>query len=126
MTDPLTWVTLVNASISATAGLVGVGIGLGIFRTNIKRNADEIVILRDRQARLRGEGNGSPSVFMPRGSCLDIRENCAKLRLTRQDMIDNDISEHTRTIKALENFARWWMQKEGLKIEDINKILAGG
>jgi hypothetical protein len=125
MTDPLTWVTILNAGISGCAGLVGVGIGLGIFRTNIKRNSDEIVVLKGRQARLRGEGNGNPSVFMPRGHCVDIREHCAKLRITRDRATDEDLAAHSKTIKALENFARWWMQKEGLHIEDINRILDG-
>lgn len=119
-------VTFVQAGIAAGSGLVGVGIGIGLFKTTIKRLSDDIESIKDRQSILRGEKDGISPIYMSRIDCVEKRSACGKTNKDSYDEICEDISEHTKAIRSLNNFARWWMQKEGLKIEDINRILDGG
>lgn len=122
---------LLNLILTAVAGILGVGIGIGLFRgqvreikgsvTQIKDEIipsikDDIQAVKVRQAKLRGEDNGVKPVYMPWESCLDYRGACAT-------QIRSEISSHTKEIRVLINTTRWWMQKEGLKIEEINQIL---
>jgi len=123
-------VQFVQILISAGAGLFGVGVGVGLFRGIIKQiqkdviqNKTSINIVQDRQRKLRGEDNGSIPVYAIRKECLSLRESCSVNIDKTVKLIDLDLSSHTKSIKSLENFARWSMQREGLKIEEINTIL---
>jgi hypothetical protein len=105
-------VVILNAVISAGLGFLGVGVGVGVFKTTISNAVKDIELLKRRQAHIRGEDNGGIPKYVLGTSCAEHRGNCINV-LTKQD----------KAIDALDNFARWWMQKEGLHIEDINKIL---
>lgn len=109
--------------ISFGAGLFGVGIGIGMFKSVVTQVKLDLVKIKKRQARLRGEDNGGLPVFRTRLNCDIMREQCGVAANGKMQLVVDDLLVHTRSIRALDNFARWWMQKEGLKIEDINKIL---
>lgn len=112
MTPIMEHIEVINAFISVGTGVLGVGVGLGVFRGTIKQMKKDLARVMTRQAKLRGEDNGGKPVFMTATSCKDFREHCA-------------VEAHGRSIKALENYARWEMQNKGLKIEEINQILMG-
>lgn len=112
MIDGITHLQLVQMALTGGTGLVGVGIGIGLFKGAIKQVKRDIEDIKRRQSRLRGDDNGLKPLFVPKDDCKYLRGQCAGLT-----------DGHTRSIKSLENFARWWMQKEGLKIEEINIIL---
>lgn len=114
---------LIQVVITAASGLVGVGIGIGIFRTDIKQIKADLGTVKLRQAQLRGETNGHKPVFMQREDCGTLREACLADTKRQMEDVRKDLLAHTSSIKALDNFARWSMQRDGLKIEEINVIL---
>ena len=110
---------LLNMLITAGSGLIGVGIGIGVFHNSIK----EIAVIKKRQAKLRGEENGGGTVFMPRTECNNERQKCSAASTKQVQELLDDLTSHTKSIRALDNFARWWMQEKGLHISEINNIL---
>lgn len=117
---------VIQILISAAAGFIGVGIGVGVFRTSInnaiKQIKEDILEIKRKQAKLRGEDGTGPR-YISSEACGNFRNYCANMSEGRMKQICNDITEHTKSIQSLSNFARWWMQKEGLTIDQINKIL---
>jgi len=114
---------IIPSIISAGAGLVGVGVGIGLFKGTVKQIQKDIAIIQTKQRKLRGEDNGSIPIYMSRAGCILSRDDCLTAAALKLHVVNNDIKEHAKSINALSNFARWWMQKEGLKIEEINTIL---
>ncbi len=110
--------------ISAGAALFGVGVGVGLFKGTIKQIQKDVLAMQNRQDKLRGADNGNIPLYMGRDSCLALRDGCGKITDSRMKIINKDLKDHTCAIKSLNNFARWWMQKSGLEIDEINKILS--
>lgn len=109
--------------LSACSGMLGVGIGIGLFKssiTQIRKDVDKIV---HRQARLRGEDNGGVPIYMTTQGCNTLRSQCEGSVSGKIQDLQKDLCKHTKSIRAFDNFARWWMQKEGVRLEDVNKIL---
>lgn len=119
----LSHVELFQMAMSAGAGVMGVGIGIGMFRSTVKQVKEDLEKIKRRQARLRGEDDGGVPLYMLRSDCKTLRHDCRMDSESKMEDVVQDLLGHTKSIKALDNFARWWMQKEGLKIEDINRIL---
>lgn len=113
--------------ISGGAGLLGVGIGIGMFKSTVKQIRKDISTIIKKQDVLRGtnDGKGEP-LFVPMTECLTERVRCLKTKDDKFGLISSEMKEHHSSIRALENFARWWMQKEGLTIGEINSILNKG
>lgn len=109
--------------ISACAGFLGVGIGIGVFKKEIANIKEEVSRLGRRQVRLRGEENGELPIYRTRLNCEALRHQCMNVSNGKMELVVQDLLRHTASIKALDNFARWWMQKEGLNITEINTIL---
>lgn len=103
---------LIQLFISACSGFLGVGIGIGVFKSSIKQVKKDLEKVIVRQAHLRGEDNGGYPIYMSRVNCENYRSHC-------------EVGEHTKSIKALERYARYELQSKGLKIEEINQILMG-
>ncbi|MBU4317684.1 MAG: hypothetical protein KKF30_10465 [Proteobacteria bacterium] len=117
-------VQLINMGFTAGAGLIGIGVGIGVFRNTIKQIKEEIVSVKAKQSMLRGEDSGlAAPIYMPRSWCELERTRCGLNSSVKMEKVCDDLIAHTESIRALDNFARWWMQKEGLKIEEINAIL---
>lgn len=114
---------VVQAVISLITGIFGVGIGVGIFKRDIRQVKKDLAYVIDRQDKLRTSYSGGLPLYMPRITCDEIREDCSADRAKKAEKVIDEITIHTKNIRSLENFARWWMQKEGLTIEQINKIL---
>jgi len=123
MSQIATHIEILQIMISFGAGLFGVGIGIGMFKSVVTQVKLDLVSIKKRQARLRGEDNGALPVFRTRLNCDIMREQCGAASTGKMQTVVEDLIKHTKAIRALDNFARWWMQKEGLKIDDINKIL---
>ena len=118
---------VINMLMMAGSGLLGIGVGVGLFKSKVdqvlvdftefkKTNTEEHLQIKDRQSRLRGETNGGEPLFMPRIQCMQNRTSC-------MTHTENLLEDHTQDIKALNNFARWFMQEKGLLITEINDIL---
>lgn len=105
-------IQILQLFISACSGFLGVGIGIGVFKSSIKQIRKDLTRVMDRQSRLRGEDNGGYPIYMSKDNCEKHRSRC-------------EVGNHTRSIRALENYARWDLQNKGLKIEEINQILMG-
>ena len=116
-------IELIQVFISFGAGLLGVGIGIGMFKSVVTQVKLDLANIKQRQARLRGEDDNNSPVYRTRTNCDIMRSQCAVASGSKMDVVANDLLAHTKSIRALDNFARWWMQKEGVKIEDINRIL---
>jgi len=116
-------IDLIQVSLTAVAGFFGAGVGIGMFRGTVDQLKKDVQWMKDRQARLRGETNGGKPMYIMREDCQQERTDCAAVVNGKIQLICNDLSGHGSSIKSLENFARWWMQKEGLRIEEINQIL---
>ena len=123
MNEIATHVEMLQIMVSFGAGLLGVGIGIGMFKSVVNQVKLDLVNIKKRQARLRGEDNGALPVFRTRLNCDIMRAQCGAVATDKMQTVVEDLTRHTKSIRALDNFARWWMQKEGLKIDDINKIL---
>ena len=119
----MTHLQLAQVFISGGAGLVGVGIGIGIFKRDIKQIKKDISGIMRKQDVLRGENDGKVPLYVPFGECLDFRSRCVGIKEGKFAILTDEMKDHHSSIKALENFARWWMQKEGLTISEINNIL---
>jgi hypothetical protein len=109
--------------ITAGAGFLGIGIGIGVFKREITYIKRQLKTIQARQSRLRGDDNGGLPVFRTRLNCEALRHQCMNISDSKMSTVLEDIGEHTGSIRALDNFARWWMQKEGLTITEINNIL---
>lgn len=116
----------INYAISAIAGAFGVGVTWGTMMIKFRQQESRITKVEDRQARLRGEMNGGTPVYMPQTTCADLRVHCHGDSERTALELAQEVVDHSRSIRALENFARWWMQKEGLNITQINDILGVG
>ena len=116
-------IDLIQIGVTAVAGFFGAGVGIGMFRGTVDQLKKDVEWMKGRQARLRGESNGGKPLYIMREDCLQERQECSAIVNGRLGMVCNDLSAHGSSIKSLENFARWWMQKEGLRIEEINQIL---
>ncbi|MBU4317052.1 MAG: hypothetical protein KKF30_07240 [Proteobacteria bacterium] len=114
---------LPQMTMSGGAGIMGLGIGIGMFRSMVTQVKKDLESIKMRQARLRGEDVGGLPLYMLRSACDAVRMQCTANAERRIDEVFDDLIQHANSIKALDNFARWWMQKEGMKIEDINRIL---
>lgn len=130
MADFFTLQEIVQIALTGSAGLLGIGVGIGMFKgtlvqfkKDIAEIKKDIEIVRKRQAKLRGEDNGNTPVYMVRNDCIEVRRLCGQAGQDQVSSITRNIDAHTKNIKSLENFARWWMQKEGLAIHEINEIL---
>lgn len=116
-------IAIIQALISTGAGILGVGVGIGIFKGTIKQLKSDLSDVITKQEILRTGFDGGLPLFMTRTTCERMREDCSLGRNKQTDTIVDEIAGHTRVIKNLDNFARWWMQKEGLRISEINEIL---
>ncbi|MCG2750381.1 MAG: hypothetical protein L6301_00875 [Desulfobacteraceae bacterium] len=114
---------LFQMAMSGGAGIMGVGIGIGMFRSMVTQVKKDLESVKIRQARLRGEDGGGLPLYMLRSACDAVRMQCATNADRRMGEVVGALLQHTNSIKALDNFARWWMRKEGLEINEINKIL---
>lgn len=114
---------MLQVFVTACAGFIGVGIGIGVFKREIKQIKLDIIKLTKKQERLRGEANGDLPVFRTRLNCEALRHQCMNVSNGKMSTVMEDLIAHTVAIRALDNFARWWMQKEGLNISEINNIL---
>lgn len=121
---------IIQTLMSAGAGLFGVGVGVGLFRGLIKQIQGVIKQLQKdldrvqyKQIKLRGEDNGGLPMYVTRDTCISMRKDCERINSNKIEVLREDVKTHTRTIRSLENFARWWMQKEGLNIDEVNRIL---
>jgi hypothetical protein len=122
--EVMTHLQVAQVFISGGAGLLGVGIGIGMFKSTVKQIRKDIAGIMRKQDILRGEGNGKGiPLFVPFGECSTSRSRCVNIKEGKFELIASEMKEHHSSIKALENFARWWMQKEGLTISEINNIL---
>lgn len=125
MTDISTHLQIAQVIISACAGILGVGVGLGMFRGTIKGIRADLDAIKKRQAKIRGEDNGGFPMYMTRKTCREVRTHCKNDRQDKTDCLLDELNNHSDSIRGLNNFARWWMQKEGLDITQINYILKG-
>jgi hypothetical protein len=106
MNDP----QLVQIVLNGLAGAFGVGATWATVRGKLKSLEKDVEEMKLRQKRLRGEDNGGVPVFISKDVCETTRDACS-------------VESHTKTIKALENFARWILQDRGLSVAEINRIL---
>jgi len=111
-------------ALTACSGAIGVGVGIGLVRASVKQLKIDVAQIKSRQARLRGEDNGGVPLFLRKETCEKLRNQCANESSRQMEGISKDLKRHARAIQVLENFARWRMQAAGLKIEEINQILA--
>ena len=125
MPDIMTHLQIIQVTITAAAGTLGVGVGLGIFKNDIRQIKKDLKNVKDRQARLRGEDNSGVPRYVSLSTCREMRTHCNEDRKAKTDCLLDELDTHSVSIKALNNFARWWMQKEGLSIQEINDILKG-
>ena len=114
---------LIQILISSAAGLFGVGVGVGLFRGSVKQMQKDLERVQYKQIRLRGEDNGGIPLYVTKKSCDILRSTYNLVHSEKAQNINENLKEHTLSIKSLNNFARWWMQKEGLSIDEINRIL---
>lgn len=121
--EPDTLMRILQLLISAGAGILGVGIGIGLFRGSIKQLKEDVNKIQTRQSRLRGEDNGGVPLYMTQVTCEKLRSACNAMSAEKSAENTLILGQHTKMIKAFENFARWWMQDRGLNIEEINHIL---
>lgn len=71
-------------------------------------------------------GMGGVTVFVPRNDCEENRERCRGEVVGWIGKNQDIVASHSRCIRALENFARWFLtSKEGLPLSEVNKILNG-
>jgi len=118
-------IEFIQIFISACSGFFGVGIGIGVFRSTIRQiKTDLAEVIKNQKALRSGHGGGFP-IYMSRITCDEIRRSCEKDREDKAVRVITEITTHAKTIKALENYARWEMQNKGLKIEEVNQILIG-
>lgn len=120
-------IQFMNMMLMAGSSLFGAGVGVGLLRGSVKQlqkdfkglaenNTTEHTQIKERQARLRGETNGGEPLYMARLQCMQNRSSC----MTSTERL---LEEHSKDIKGLKNFARWFMQEKKIPITEINEIL---
>lgn len=118
---PLNEIQYVQLGLTAMSGIFGVGVGAAWVKFTLKSVLQDVEGIKIAQAKLRGNGGNTPPLFMRRGECIDFRSDCdAKKDINN---IVDVLSEHTKSIKTFEKFARWRMQQDGLTQQQINEIL---
>ena len=123
MADILTTNAIIQMAITGGTGLLGIGMGIGIFKSTINQFKARLEKVELRQSKIRGEDNGGIPIFMTRSTCNEERAKCAAAGESRMSGVSSNMDKHTVSIQSLENFARWWMQKQGLNISEINEVL---
>jgi biotin-(acetyl-CoA carboxylase) ligase len=94
--------------------LVGIGIGIGTQRRTVSQIEKDLGSVFKRQKALRGE-NGAPKMFVSVDECIDKRNQCGFFK----DQLD----DHGRSIKVIENYVRWRMHEDGMSMTDIDNYL---
>lgn len=58
----------------------------------------------------------------------DIQSDCVTRAFceSRHDVLDQIVREHVKTVKNLDNFARWWLATHGKSPEEIKRIMING
>lgn len=116
--ESINWV---GTAITFIAAFGGVAVGYGIIKTQVSSNKEDIKTLWQRYGTIMGE-NGKEPLFVRDRDCT-----------RRVDAMGNSIAsivekvvEQGKSIKGIQNFARHWMQREGMTIVEINRIINGG
>mgnify|MGYP001170114047 CR=1 FL=1 len=108
--------------ISFLSGLVGVGVGWGALRNQVKNNTRDIVEIYSRLASIHGQNSGR-SIFVPREECMERHEDMTE----EVKQIKKQAEKHAKATTGLQNFARWMLiKKEGLSLIEAEKILNQG
>lgn len=111
MPDGIATFTLAQIVIPAAAGIFGVGAGWAALRSSVKQMHRDIRRLKQHDNLIFGapeSPNPGEPAFVRRSECLQHHDGLI------------------RKVKALENFARWQLQKEGLGPDEVARILNGG
>ena len=96
------------------SGAIGVGVGYGALRTQVRNNTKAIDEFWKRWSRLTGAETGKPR-YISRFECE-----------SSHNKVEKQFKEITINTKALQNYARWQMSSAGVSIAEQNKILNGG
>jgi hypothetical protein len=116
---------IIQLIITAGSGVLGVGIAVGFLRAFITKILEDIVELKRKQGVLRGEDSGEPPIYVRRTE-FDVQRQICKLDIENQNTkVCDTLNNHTKAIRSLQNFALWFMQKQGMELKDANKILEG-
>ena len=90
--------------VSTLIAICGVAVGYGALRKTVDEHAMKITKIGD------------------------IQSNCVTGAFceSRHDVLDQIFREHVKTVKNLDNFARWWLATHGKSPEEIKRIMNNG
>ena len=111
----------IQALITFGAGLLGVGVGYGGLKEKIKSNSRRILKVEKNWKTLQG-GVGNLPTYISRNECETQQVN------VRNELghIKRKVEKCEHAIGGLQNYARYQLNKEGLTLVEINKIINGG
>jgi len=111
----------VGTAVTFLAAFGGVAVGYGIIKARVDSNKEDIGVLWQKYSTIMGEGGKDP-IFVRERDC-DKRVGVMQSSIMA---IGDKVIEQGRSLKGLQNFARHWMQREGMTIVEINRIINGG
>ena len=112
---------LLQLLLTFIAGLLGVAVGFGALRNQVKTNMKDIRHLKDQWIAFGGNPGGDP-VYIKRGECVERHKLLTKELKSIKEQNDKQV----RATAGLQNFARWLLtKKEGLSITEVDQIING-
>jgi hypothetical protein len=93
-------------------GLLGVAVGYGALRNQVRSNTRDMAALRKRWADMSGGNPGGRPIYMPRQECEAKHGRICKL-----------LEEQAGAVKGLQNYARHMLAKDKTPLETIDRIL---
>ena len=103
------------------AGFLGVAVGFGALRNQVKTNTYNIVKLWARWDVFEGNPGGNPGFVKP-SECSD-RHGALTKEMTG---IKSQLEKQANATTSLQNFAQWFLTtKEKLSIVEVKQILGG-
>jgi len=115
--EHINWIGTIITFFSAFGG---VAVGYGIIKSQVSTNEKNIEKIWSRYAKIMGE-NGSDPIFVRNRDC-DKRVNAMQSTLLS---VSEKVVDQGKSLMGLQNFARHWMQREGMTILEINRIING-
>lgn len=111
----------IGTAVTFIAAFGGVAVGYGIIKTQVSSNKEDIGALWQKYSTIMGEGGKDP-LFVRERDC-DKRVGAMQSSIMA---IGDKVIEQGKSLRGIQNFARHWMQREGMTIVEINKIINGG
>lgn len=114
--NAVSWIPFVWMFLST---LIGVAVGLGIFRAQHNYMREVVKLLQE------GGPNRTP-IYMSKLDCTELRNMCVLARCDEITKLQKVVVEVVQDVRSLKNWAVYAMTKENMPLQEIAAVFEHG